>query len=1149
MKKSIRILGTFLLGILITSFVFHSYVIKNVKTSSYNSNVDTYMHFSKASENKVHIDSKIPFDSEADFLILLKDFSYINRIKSLLHEQGITILHEYKSAPLLLVKGYAYRIISTLSKLDFVKGIYANVRFYPKFQRRTSNYISILQENKTTAFTSELIGAKQLWELGITGKSVRVAVIDTGIYAAHPDLKWPNGTSKVVMAKSFVTEEYGFPVNENESDLIGHGTAVAGIIAGTGRANPDIGIGMAPDAILINAKVISGTLEYGTLAAVLAGMEWAVIDAKADVINLSLGGAEIWGDPTYAVVERLVKDYGAVIVAAAGNEGDGGKASMSVGSPGSVYHVICVGAVDYDGSSLAPYSSVGPTIYGYVKPDVVAPSNIYVITPEGYSSETWWGTSFSSPHVAGISALLVQYLKSKGVDYQRIPGFVKAALMLTAKKDISNYDALALGAGLVNATAAYELLKSTIETGSGKLAIVFPSRIPVGYRTTETFFPYYNKVFRGQTIYWNFTIVSSYSDKITIDVSSIADIFDFHSSLTLNISAGTNLWEFNATVKSTAPLGTFTGFILFYDSSGQLIGNVTITGEVAEPKGFVLFDIAHTFGTYWSMDFPWGQYRKFAEFLTESGFAIEILYPGHRYTWTLLERYDIIYSPDAASYYYIYDEHGFNIMNTTLAFSKEEIQLIKRYVQLGGMFIASCMEPITNNFTAFNDLAHVFHMHFVGTVITDLTVPATANQSLWFYQGIQFLPFYGAYIEPLLPSVMIGATYQDMVTMGLISYINKEHPMGLALLSSTNFLFDNWAFTGEYGVPTAIIEKFFGRLLDFRCNLSNMMHVNISNGETVNVHGSLKLQFTLPANWSIIDAYFFDKIGYGYIPSDMIFEMNGNWYIEFIPRISGNVTLTVVLSHIDGYILITNVEFYANIIEKYPDADSPVIESWEIAPSGIKIHDTVTVTVKASDKTTYVSSVIIGYEYMNLSVAENISARFNESTGSWIASFVLNYRGYVKIKIYAYDAAGNYAVEEELVFVRDPTPPKILAVSWTNIENVKNITFYAIVKDNIGVDKVYFEYTYDNKTWNRSEMIQVNETAWSYVLTDIRDAVLTIRIIAVDVDGNTVSKELVVGHVIPYKPEVSISWTLVAGIVIGIIVVVAVALILVKRKK
>ncbi|MEV5430007.1 S8 family peptidase [Streptomyces sp. NPDC052701] len=248
------------------------------------------------------------------------------------------------------------------------------------------------------------IGAPKAWAAGYDGKGVKIAVLDTGVDATHPDLK-----GQVIAEKNFST-------SPGTNDKVGHGTHVASIAAGTGAKSGGKYKGVAPGAKVLNGKVLSDE-GYGNDSEILAGMEWAAAQG-ADVVNMSLGGGDTPEvDPLEAAVNKLSAEKGVLFAIAAGNEGDFGE--QTVGSPGSAAAALTVGAVD-DKDKLAGFSSRGPGLDGALKPDVTAPGvDITAASakgndiakevgekPAGYMSIS--GTSMATPHVAGAAAILKQ---------------------------------------------------------------------------------------------------------------------------------------------------------------------------------------------------------------------------------------------------------------------------------------------------------------------------------------------------------------------------------------------------------------------------------------------------------------------------------------------------------------------------------------------------------------------------------------------------------------------------------------------------------------------------------------------------------------------------------------------------------------------
>lgn len=246
------------------------------------------------------------------------------------------------------------------------------------------------------------IGAPKAWAAGYDGKGVKIAVLDTGVDATHPDLR-----NQVVASRNFSAAA-------DATDHFGHGTHVASIAAGTGAKSNGKYKGVAPGAKILNGKVLDDT-GSGDDSGILAGMEWAA-DQGADVVNLSLGGPDTPDvDPLEAEVDKLSAEKGILFAIAAGNDGP-----ESIGSPGSADAALTVGAVD-DHDRLADFSSTGPRLGdGAIKPDVTAPGVDITAAaapgsvidtevgenPAGYLTIS--GTSMATPHVAGAAAILKQ---------------------------------------------------------------------------------------------------------------------------------------------------------------------------------------------------------------------------------------------------------------------------------------------------------------------------------------------------------------------------------------------------------------------------------------------------------------------------------------------------------------------------------------------------------------------------------------------------------------------------------------------------------------------------------------------------------------------------------------------------------------------
>jgi subtilisin family serine protease len=259
------------------------------------------------------------------------------------------------------------------------------------------------------------IGAPEAWKAGYTGKDTTIAVLDTGIDAAHPDL-----TGAVADAQDFTASATGV------DDYFGHGTHVASTITGQHEKYT----GVAPDTKLLNGKVL-GDGGNGAESWIIAGMEWAT-GKGARVVNMSLG-SPFPSDGTDALslaVNRLTAQTGSLFVVAAGNSGG------LPGGPAAADAALTVGAVDHN-EQLAPFSSRGPRAGdGAIKPDITAPgvditaakaTHGRIGTPVDATHVSLSGTSMATPHVAGAAAILAGQHPDWKADQ------LKATLMGSAK--------------------------------------------------------------------------------------------------------------------------------------------------------------------------------------------------------------------------------------------------------------------------------------------------------------------------------------------------------------------------------------------------------------------------------------------------------------------------------------------------------------------------------------------------------------------------------------------------------------------------------------------------------------------------------------------------------------------------------------------
>ena len=331
--------------------------------------------------------------------------------------------------------------------------------------RHNPNVESISLDAPTTSFqTIAPTGQTVRSTLGLAsmsakGTGVGVAVVDSGIAASDVF------GSRIAAFYDFTT---GVAVAAPPSDQYGHGTHVAGLIAGSGTPSGGVYPGIATNATLIGLKVLDG-VGSGYTSNVISALEFAVTQKQAlgiDVINLSLGHPVFEPtatDPLVQAVEAASR-AGIVVVVSAGNFGKnattGEVGYAGIASPGNAPSAITVGALDIKGTrtpvddSVASYSSRGPTWYdGQAKPDVVAPGHALtaVATASSYLFQTYVnarvtsssdsvnkylrlnGTSMAAGVTSGVVALTIEaHRRSFWSAPPLSPNTVKAILQFSA---------------------------------------------------------------------------------------------------------------------------------------------------------------------------------------------------------------------------------------------------------------------------------------------------------------------------------------------------------------------------------------------------------------------------------------------------------------------------------------------------------------------------------------------------------------------------------------------------------------------------------------------------------------------------------------------------------------------------------------------
>lgn len=339
-------------------------------------------------------------------------------IVSHLRTRGAQVLNQ-----LWLINAVVARVnkatLNALLNLEQVELVYENFRVNAPPIRRSAT---------TPAAHGDLtwglakIQAERVWqEFGTNGEGIRVAVLDTGVDMAHPDIAgkmhsdnpgdptYPGGWVEFDDAGNAVA-------GSTPHDSAEHGTHTSGTVVGGDASGTHIGV--APGATLMHGLILPGG--GGSFAQVVAGMEWAIepVDGngnpagqRAHIASMSFGAEGLRSE----VIEAIRNMYAAGVlpIAAMGNCGEG-----CVGSPGAVYEAFGIGASASD-DSIADFSS-GAVIKKsgwenppetwpdeWVKPDISAPGAGVMSAVPGGGYGTWDGTSMATPHAAGTAALML----------------------------------------------------------------------------------------------------------------------------------------------------------------------------------------------------------------------------------------------------------------------------------------------------------------------------------------------------------------------------------------------------------------------------------------------------------------------------------------------------------------------------------------------------------------------------------------------------------------------------------------------------------------------------------------------------------------------------------------------------------------------
>jgi serine protease AprX len=291
----------------------------------------------------------------------------------------------------------------------------------PNEQVQMSSYGAAASNSQKWAWT---IGAPVDW-MPQAGQlnAPTIAIIDSGIDASRGDF-----ANRVLGQVNFSSLGSNSP-----GDGYGHGTFVAGLIAGSGSSSHGAYAGVAPGASILDVRVAHDDGST-TLVEVLEGLQVVADHPEVDVLNLSLASDSPLPyqlDPLTQALETLWR-RGVLVVVPAGNDGDQGHGSIA--SPGIDPTVLTVGGLDTAGTvdrsddTVAPWSSQGPAPQGVLKPDLVAPG-AHVVSTGAPGSVVWQDNPAS--RVAG------GYLTGSGTSFATAVASGSAAALLDARPALS----------------------------------------------------------------------------------------------------------------------------------------------------------------------------------------------------------------------------------------------------------------------------------------------------------------------------------------------------------------------------------------------------------------------------------------------------------------------------------------------------------------------------------------------------------------------------------------------------------------------------------------------------------------------------------------------------------------------------------------
>ncbi|MFW9850142.1 MAG: S8 family serine peptidase [Candidatus Thorarchaeota archaeon] len=608
--------------------------------------------------------------------------------------------------------------------------------------------------------------------------TVRVAVIDSGI---------DNGgllDLHTVAARSFISSEYGYVVTDNTTvdslpDDSKHGSYVAQII-----------VQNAPNSAIINAKVVNEN-NIATARAIVAAIQWAILEEDCNVINLSLGGTPTNIDGLREIMYWAFHQ-GVSIVAASGNNAQGGTTGSSIESPAVYPEVIAVSAVDTNGIPF-DFSGIGPIINRTIKPDISALGQ--------YTDATvsLFGTSFAAPLVTAAVVNIIQYCNEN--DWLWSPGMIKATLLSSAK--YLGYPPWKVGAGLLDVNAAKKFIESaTKRNGIPLMAWITPN---LGIFDFERWFI-------NTTIPIQASIFSSTNTSFYVRVTGTArpwliapdEIFVNQSAdLTLSIN-----------IRSSIPWINIQAQI-----SLQSVGYHTIWAKLKFSATSSLFDMKIAFDfthTPWWMDSIFGQFREFYSRVTRQGIAIEEIRDRKEITFQKLRDFDTVIVLDPCSWEFI-EINETSKPWRSIRYTQSELDAYWTYWKKGGNLMVTAGTNSSIDVAGVNEFLSMFNISLnydsiplvpiVSNGIANAVSIVNINSSHPVTERIHSFDYNGASLEDhgnhtiLAREVFTWYDENGVIRTALkpVLIVAEGRASARLIVTGSNFFIDNWGIEGLYG--------------------------------------------------------------------------------------------------------------------------------------------------------------------------------------------------------------------------------------------------------------------------------------------------------------------------------------------------------------